>query len=209
EASPATAKEIINLETGEIFVGGGDNEMPDDVWLSHNFRLPILQNSTRNLMFDETCFFRSPNADEDCSGTDECFTTQEIDGYSWYLLTYNMGQDCFPDASGCHEDVVEPGYVSITTIDKCQQVTFSGSEIYVLSDGQGNRFVMHANASGTPDLNPDLPVGWTLEAVQIDEPLVLLPFGGDHCYYNIVRDNLVQAYHQFEYAGDVYPLDNQ
>jgi hypothetical protein len=35
---------------------------------------------------------------------------------------------------------------------------------------------------------------------------VLLPFGGgDDCYYNVIRDNLVQSYHQIAYAADVYP----
>jgi hypothetical protein len=38
------------------------------------------------------------------------------------------------------------------------------------------------------------------------EPLELLPFGGgDACYYNIVRDNRVQSYHQYRYAKEWYP----
>jgi hypothetical protein len=127
--------------------------------------------------------------------------------YTWLKLTTVIGQDCFPDASGCSGDRVEPGYVSITTIAKCHQIRYDGPLIYELSDGQGNRYVMHATATGTPDIEGvELPAGWTVSARTIDEPLELLPFGGEtDCYYNIVRDNLVQSYHQFAYAADLYP----
>jgi hypothetical protein len=205
DESTGIAKEIINLETDYIYVAGGQNPMPDDEWASFSFRLPILKNSTRNLLFDGSCFFRSPDATPDCQG-DACFNIEEIVGYTWLNLTQIAGQSCFPDASGCSADVVNPGYVSVTTIAKCHAITYEGPIIYELSDGQGNLYVMHATGTGTPDLNPTLPTGWTLTERTIDEPLELLPFGGgDTCYYNVVRDNLVQSYHQYAYSGDVYP----
>ncbi|GAB4520743.1 MAG: hypothetical protein OHK0046_31370 [Anaerolineae bacterium] len=206
EDSPGVAKEILNLETDDIFVAGGDNPMPDDVWADYRFRLPILKNSTRNLLFDQSCFYRSPDATVTCSG-DSCFTLEEIVDYSWLKLTTVAGNDCYPDASGCSGDEVKPGYVSINTIAKCHRIVYEGPTIYELADGQGNRYVMHATETGVPDVDgPELPEGWTLQAVTIDEPLVLLPFGGgDECYYNVIRDNLVQAYHQIEYAGEQYP----
>jgi hypothetical protein len=102
--------------------------------------------------------------------------------------------------------VVNPGYVSINTIDKCQRMQYDGPSIYELSDGQGNLYVMHAADDGTPDLSPTLPEGWTLTERTLEEPLVLLPFGGGNsCYFNIIRDNLVQSYHQYAYAGEQYP----
>lgn len=203
--SPGIAKEILNAETDIIYVAGGDNPMPDDVWNETSFRIPLLKNSTRNLLFQGSCFFRSPGTEATCSG-DDCFVIDEIAGYSWLALTEVVGQDCLPTMDGCSADAVNPGYVSITTIDKCQRLVFEGPVIYELSDGQGNLYVMHATATGTPDLNPTLPEGWTLTERTLDEPLVLLPFGGgDACYYNIVRDNLVQSYHQYAYAGDQYP----
>lgn len=204
--SPGVAKEIINLETDDIYVAGGANAMPDDVWEGYTFRLPVFKNSTRNLLFQGSCFFRSPDALADCTG-DACFTIDELFDYTWLKLTTIAGQGCFPDANGCRGDVVDAGYISISTIAKCHEITYdSGETAYVLSDGMGNRYVMHATATGTPDLNPALPDGWTVEAMTLDAPLVLLPFGGgDSCYYNIVRDNLVQAYHQFEYAQASYP----
>jgi hypothetical protein len=200
------AKEILNLETDDIYVAGGANAIPDDVWAETNFRIPIFKNSTRNLLFEGSCFFRSPDAEATCSG-DACFTLEEISGYTWLKLTTVAGQECFPDADGCRGDVVEPGYVSINTIAKCHYITYDGPVIYELSDGQGNLYVMHATATGTPDTEgPTLPDGWTLTERAIDEPLELLPFGGGNdCYYNVVRDNLVQSYHQYAYGGERYP----
>jgi hypothetical protein len=203
--STGIAKEILNLETDVIYVAGGSNPMPDAVWQEARFSLPLLKNSTRNLLFNGSCFFRSPGASADCAG-DECFTMSEIDGYSWLALTTIEGQSCFPDPSGCSGDTVQPGFVSVNTIAKCHRIVYDGPVIYELSDGQGNRYVMHASATGTPDLTPSLPEGWTLTEREISEPLVLLPFGGgEDCYYNIVRDNLVQSYHQIAYSGPVYP----
>ena len=205
EDSPGVAKEILNLETDYIYVAGGTNPMPDDVWANYGFRIPLLKNSTRSLMFNGSCFFRSPNAPADCEG-EACFSIDEIEGYTWLNLTQVTGQSCFPDASGCRADVVDPGYISVNTIAKCHRVVFDGPTIYELSDGKGNLYVMHATATGTPDLTATLPEGWTLTERTIDESLVLLPFGGgEDCYYNVVRDNLVQSYHQYAYSGDTYP----
>lgn len=203
--SPGVAKEILNLDSDTIYVAGGENAIPDDVWASTNFFLPLLKNSTRSLLFNGSCFFRSPGVDPTCTG-DACFTISEINGYTWLALTTIAGQSCFPDASGCSSDVVNPGFLSINTIAKCHRIVYDGPVIYELSDGQGNLYVMHATATGTPDLNPTLPEGWTLTEREISEPLELLPFGGGQdCYYNVVRDNLVQSYHQYAYADAQYP----
>jgi hypothetical protein len=202
----AIAKEIFNLESDDIYIAGGSNPMPDDVWTNYGFRLPLLKNTTRNLLFGPSCFFRSPDAAANCVG-EACFTVEELVGYTWLKLTTVAGNDCYPDPSGCSGDQVKPGYVSINTIAKCHQIVFNGPTVYELADGQGNRYIMHATADGQPKTaEPALPDGWTLTAQTISEPLVLLPFGGgDQCYYNVVRDNLVQSYHQVAYAQAQYP----
>jgi hypothetical protein len=205
DESPGVAKEILNLETDYIFVGGGSNGMPDDVWANYTFRLPLFKNSTRNLMFNGSCFFRSPDAPADCEGS-SCFTIETINDYTWLKLTQIIGQSCYPDPSGCSSDVVNPGFVSVNTIAKCHRIIYDGPVVYELSDGEGNLFVMHATATGTPDLTPQLPDGWTVTKREISAPLVVLPFGGgEACYYNIVRDNLVQSYHQYAYGQAEYP----
>ncbi len=203
---PGVAKEILNLESDDIYIAAGSNPMPDDIWQDFNFRLPLLKNSTRNLLFNGSCFFRSPDVATDCSG-DSCFSTEEIAGYTWLKLTTVAGNVCYPDSVGCSGDTVNPGYVSINTIAKCHRIIFDGPVIYELSDDVGNRYVMHATATGIADVNgPVLPEGWMLAERTISEPLVLLPFGGgDQCYYNVVRDNLVQSYHQYVYADSTYP----
>lgn len=205
DSSPGIAKEILDLETDVIYVAGGSNPMPDDVWSGYTFILPWIQNSTRHLLFTGSCFFRSPDAPADCVGS-ECMTIEEHFGYTWLKLNTVEGQTCYPDASGCSGDTVQPGYVSITTITKCHEITFTGT-IYELDDGAGNRYVMHATGDGLPSVSaPVLPMGWSLTERSLDEPLVLLPRGGgDACYYNIIRDNTVQSFHQFAFAEEIYP----
>lgn len=199
------AKEILNAESGFIYIAGGANPIPDDVWATTRFRLPIIKNSTRNLLFNGSCFFRSPTAPADCQGS-ACFEIVGIDGYTWLSLTRIVGQECFPDAAGCNGDVVNPGYVSISTIGKCHRIVYNGPTIYVLTNARGEQFVMHATADGVPNLTPTLPAGWTLEARTIDSPLEVLPVGtADACYHNVLRDHLVQSYHQFRWVSDVYP----
>ena len=85
------------------------------------------------------------------------------------------------------------------------ELTFTDN-VYELSDPDGNRFVMHETEGETPDLNPALPEGWALNQVSLDEPLVILPSGGDDaCFHNIARDNVGQGYHQYVFAYDTYP----
>ena len=52
---------------------------------------------------------------------------------------------------------------------------------------------MHATETGEPNLDVILPKGWTINKVNLQEPLVILPFGkGEDCYFNIVGDHLGQ-----------------
>jgi hypothetical protein len=200
------AKEMLNAKSFEIVVAGGAGAISDTDWAALKPSFPWTKNSTRHLLFSDSCFFRSPGAPIDCS-TENCFTTKQVYDHSWLLLTTVANTTCMPDSSGCPGQDVKPGFISVNTIDKCQVLIFSGPLIYELSDPAGNRYVMHATATGTPDLTgPQLPAGWKLEQKTISEPLVLNPHGGaGHCYYNIIRDNLVQSYHQYVYAGQRWP----
>ncbi|MEI8093714.1 MAG: hypothetical protein WCG80_05840, partial [Spirochaetales bacterium] len=64
-------------------------------------------------------------------------------------------------------------------------------------------YVMHATETGTPNLNVTLPAGWSLEKVDLAEPLVITPSQGG--YYNILGDCLGQGYHQYVFADAFYP----
>jgi hypothetical protein len=44
-----------------------------------------------------------------------------------------------------------------------------------------------------------------LTQTSISEPLTIQPRGEGHCYYNILRDNLVQSYHQYVFADKMFP----
>ena len=48
-----------------------------------------------------------------------------------------------------------------------------------------------------------LPTGLQLQAKTISAPLVIEAAGGGAvCYHNILRDNLLQSYHQYVFAGE-------
>jgi hypothetical protein len=51
-----------------------------------------------------------------------------------------------------------------------------------------------------------LPEGWSLTKETLAAPLTVHPFGGgDRCFYNVIRDSKLQAYHQLSYASTSYP----
>ena len=193
------------MRQGLVVVGGGGNEMPDSEWADYKPRFPWQKNINRHTMFTDSCFYRSPTAPADCQG-EECRVVHQVADYDWVELSTIDPQDCLPTQdAGCSAMAVEPGAVDIKVISKCHQVIFE-DEIYELADPAGNRYVMHATDTGTPDLNAAIPDGWTLEKVTLDEPLEIMPFGGgDACYHNVLRDNLGQGYHQYVFADKEYP----
>ncbi len=210
--APGTALELVELPGlpgNRVVVAGGPGAISHDAWPGFQPSLPWSKNSERHLLFDESCFHGSPPVgvaparnDLGCTG-DDCFRFREIDGYNWMDLAIITTTDCHPSSLGCLGPLVLPGHVSLTVIRKCHDIGFSG-EIHVLSSDNGARFVMHATASGRPDISgPTLPGGWSLSTVVLDEPLSVAP-QGDACYHFILRDNLGQSYHQFAFRDTVY-----
>jgi hypothetical protein len=199
------AKELVNISSKVVVVNGDHNPMPDEEWNDYNPRLPWLKNINRNTMFSNHCFYRSPGIPADCQG-DGCRTIQEIAGHTWIELSIIEAQDCISTGDAqCTSDTVDPSAILVTVTQKCHQIIFE-EEIYQLRDPAGNLYVMHASDTMTPDLNPTLPDGWTLSVVTLDDPLEVLPFGGsDECYYNVLRDNLGQGYHQYFFVDEQYP----
>lgn len=199
------AIELIDLGKDVVYLAGGDNPITEAEWDATTVRFPQMKNSKRYLLFDDNCLYRSPDKPAACTGK-ACSTFVELYDHSWFLLNGLAGQGCYPDADGCNRDVVNPGYVSITTIDKCQELIWNGPTINELVDDRGNRYVMHATDDGQPDLDGVvLPAGWQLRQVAISEPLTIQPRGAGHCYYNIVRDANLQSYHQYHFADATFP----
>lgn len=200
------AKELINVRDLVVVIGGGPDAISDEAWADFSPRFPWQKNLDRNTMFTDHCFYRSPSAPADCTG-DACRVLIPYRDYSWVELSRIVGVKCFPSGdAGCRDDGVDPGAFAITTIEKCHQIVYEG-EIYELADDRGNRFVMHANETGAPNLTDvALPPGWQLNRIDLDEPLEILPFGGEGaCYHNVGRDNLNQGYHQTIFAKERYP----
>jgi hypothetical protein len=197
-----SAKELINTKEKLVIVGGGENPISDEEWDNFKPRYPWTKNIDRHLLIDKTALLRSPGAESDCEST-ACLTFINYRGYSWVELAKPLSVDFIPEKTNMLKP--EQGHLAIKTIKKCQAVCFE-KEIYQLSDSNGNLYAMHATEAGQPNLDVELPDGWTLEKVKLDEPLIIMPFGEkDDCYFNIVGDHLGQGYHQYKYADEYYP----
>ncbi len=200
------AKELISTEDFVVVIAFGDSPISDEAWADYSPSSPYRKNINRDTLFNDHCFYRSPDAPLDCEG-ETCRVMRELDDYKWMELSKVESQDCFAnEGAGCASSGVDAGAVSATVTRKCHQIIFE-DEIYDLVDPAGNRYVMHATAGDAPDLNAEgLPEGWTLERVELGEPLEVLPFGGGaNCFHNVMRDNLGQGYHQYIFAADTYP----
>lgn len=196
------AKEVINTKEKIVYYGAGSNPVPIEEWKDFKVKFPWAKNIDRNILFTKTAFLRSPSAESDCNGSD-CLVEKTYKGYSWVELAQPMAIDFIPSKT----DIKKPaeGHLTVKVIKKCQVVVWE-NEIYELSDKKGNKYVMHATESGTPNLAVILPDGFQLKKIKIDTPLVVTPFGEkDECYFNIVGDHLGQGYHQYKYADDFFP----
>ena len=197
-----TAKEMVNASELKVVMSGGVNPVTAEEWPTFKATLPWVKNIDRNILFTKTALLRSPYASENCTGAD-CFDVIEYKGHTWLELAKPLAIDYIPDETDTKKP--EAGHVVIKTIKKCQVIYFEDF-IYQLSDGKGNYYVMHASESKKPSLDAQHPKGWTLKKIAVEEPLVVVPFGGEgDCYFNILGDNLGQGYHQYIFAGDTYP----
>ncbi|HEX7035334.1 MAG TPA: sulfatase [Pseudomonadales bacterium] len=193
------AKELIDPARGVVYLAGGPRPISDAAWPSYTPPAGLQKNTTRHLLFDDTCHLRSFSAPVDCRGT-ECLTVRTIDGFTWVELARVAGRSCLPDPDGCTPVQGKPGNLRATRLVKCHLMEFR-DEIYELADPTGNRFVMHATGAPQPNLAVPLPPGWTLAKRRLDEPLVIEPHTRTGCEYTLLRDALDQSYHQYVFDG--------
>ena len=205
DQTPGMPKEVLVGATRTVVVAGGDDPIPDAAWADFSPGLGNVKNQNRNLLFEDSCFWRSPAAPASCQG-DACRSQVEIKGYTWVELAEVLAMDCIPKgAANCGTRGVPEGALTVTVTRKCHELVFEG-DAWILSGPSGERAIMHATEAAAPTGDVSLPDGWTLERTTLAEPLVVHPFGADgDCYYNIFRDQRVQAYHQFAYSGASYP----
>jgi hypothetical protein len=200
----AVAKEVLVGSTRTVVVSGGESPISDADWATYQPSFGNTKNSNRHLLFSESCFARSPNAAADCQG-EACREIVELDGYTWVALSNVVALDCFPAEGGCDPANVQPGQLAFIVTRKCHELVFT-DQVYRLRGPNGIEALMHATADGVPDVGVSLPPGYSVELEQLTEPLVIHPFGGgNNCYYNIIRDEKAQSYHQIVFDGAVYP----
>ena len=200
------AKELINQNDMIVFISGGKNPIPLDKWDAFKPSFPYRKNVDRHILFQKTAFYRSPDTDINCKEVN-CIKQREYKNYTWV----EMAKLICVDFVGGETDMSKPekGHLVLITIQKCQTIIFTDT-IFQLTDNKGNYYVMHATETGKPDLSAALPNGWSLKKVMLKEPLIISPFGGgNECYYNIVRDNLGQGYHQYIFSDAIYPSNKK
>jgi hypothetical protein len=193
---------LINNLNRLVVIGGGKNPIDNQKWEEFQPTFPYRKNIDRNLLFKKTLFIRSPDTDVNCQN-ETCFKQVTYKDYTWIEMAKIVCSVYIPSKKDAFNP--PPGYLVSNTIKKCQSI-FYENEIYQLSDGQGNFYVMHAYEINGPNLSVVLPINWTLRKISISEPLIVTPFGSENdCYFNILRDSLGQGYHQYAYAGKFYP----
>ncbi len=204
--NPTVAKEVLDQSTLTVVIASGDNAISDAEWDSYTPSWGHSKNSDRHLLFEESCFWRSPRTPASCVG-DDCRSIVEFDEHTWVELSKIHAVDCVPSSDDCSPQSVKEGQLAVIVTEKCHEVVFVG-DVVELAGPDGERAIMHATADGVVDLDVPLPVGWSLARRTLTEPLVLHPFGGgdgERCFYNIIRDQRAQSYHQIAYARSSYP----
>lgn len=203
-----------------ISAASGDNKMTYDQFITYPPQVGAYSlNTPRNLQFSSNCFFKSPNESFDCA-PGECITNvaiPELDDTTWGELADNKCASYYPDSSTAVALGPAPeGNVLVSVISKCQNMTWTSDSIYVLTDEWSNTYIMHASGSNTTESlkeaasNAVFPEGWSVESVNITEPLTIYPRMVEEdgsCYYTIIRDSQDNSYHEIGCGGSVQPTD--
>lgn len=198
------AKEVLIGSARTVVIAGGDRPISDVDWTNFSPGLGNTKNSDRHLLFARSCFARSPSKPAACSGT-ECRDIVDLKDHTWIALSKIEAVDCLPNKDACSGTSVNPGGLLVVVTRKCHELVFEG-QVRMLHGPNGERAVMHATADGHPTTAVRLPAGWTLAEETLTEPLVLHPYGGgEACFYNIIRDELQQSYHQIGFSRGTYP----
>lgn len=217
------------------YKNGGTNSITGDAWSSgYVAPSPYINNTTRNLQFNESDFIASPGEPD---GTTTYITTS--DGYTWAAMSnainamwpfneadYSGVSPAVTNAYAAGNYVTTPpdGVVKVTANYKGQNMKFYavdpdtglGIERYFVTDAWGNEYIMHASGQDSVDEvraafeAAVLPDGWTKSAQELTEDLILMPAqgAGNLYHYLIFRDSTDSTYHQIGW-GDQGQLASQ
>ncbi len=243
----SVAYEIINTQTAltnpmlalPTYKNGGTNSITGDEWESYTPPSPYIQNTTRNLQFNEQIFICSPG---DAPGVTTYITTS--DGYTWGAMsqainamwpfsTISGPYESYPTAyyAGNFVTVPAESTVKVTVNYKAQDMKFYANESdvpngtpgaipiarFFVTDQWGNKYIMHASDGTNPtEVESDfaaavLPAGWTKETVYLTSDFILEPATspGNLYEYNLFRDSADNTYHQTYWSTSGITLTSQ
>ena len=158
----------------------------------------------------------------DCGGdsaSDECITINTIKSLNdttWGELALNACAAYYPSNS---TDVAlgpaPEGQVLVAPINKCQNMTFTETDAWILTDEWSNTYIMHASGANTTDAVDEaataavFPEGWSVEKVPLNGTFTISPrmTSAGECYYTIVRDSQDNSYHQYGCGGTTFATD--
>jgi len=98
---------------------------------------------------------------------------------------------------------------------QCQNMTFTETNAWILTDEWKNTYIMHASGANTTDgvdaaaAAAVFPPGWSVAQVPLNGAFTISPrmtSAGD-CFYTIIRDSQDNSYHQFGCGGATFPTD--
>jgi hypothetical protein len=204
-----------------VYLAGGTNPIDAAEWEDYKPPPGYEKNTTRNVQFNSSTFFSSPNSTEFT-----CITTS--DGYTWEYIAATVSSIWpfnpadYPGESyssgyqaAALEPTPRPGTIKWTDNTKNQEITWDARtsdgqpiERYFIKDPWGNVFIM--NASGVTDaaevrsnfLSAVLPPGWTKSIGCLKRNLTTLPaYNADGTSnYNFFRDSADDSFQQISWG---------
>ncbi len=201
-----------------VYLSGGSNPIDGEQWESYDPPPGYIKNTPRNLQFNSSTFFSSPD-----STANTYITTS--DGYTWEYIARTVSSvwpfdpDRSPYSSGYQAAALDttppPGAIKWTANTKNQEITWyarnsDGQPIqrYFITDPWGDRFIMQA--SGVIDesdvrnnfLSAVLPPEWKKSIGYLKRNLTTLPaYSADGtANYNLFRDSADDSFQQISWS---------
>ena len=204
-----------------VYLADGSNPITAQEWADYVPPPGYVKNSSRNIQFNSSTFFSSPD-----STANSYITTS--DGYTWLYICATVssmwpfnpadypGKDYGSGYEAAALELTPPaGTIKWTANTKNQEVTFDARtsegkpiERYFITDPWGDRFIMYASGETDPAdvrrnfLSAVLPPGWTKSIGHLKRNLTTLPAestdGGTN--YNIFRDSADDSFQQISWG---------
>lgn len=200
-------REIVYLSSMRFYTSAGQRPMSGDQWREYNPTFPWRRLPESHLLYEQSCLYRSPEAQESCEG-EACFRLTGKADHTWLYTAHGRCTLCYPQDGACSPASLLPpdGHVWAAEMEECLELVFQG-EIIKLTDPWGNKFAMHASTVPESELDAHLerlvlPEGWSVTRRTLQAPLRLKPrMVGGRCVHHRIRDAQGNSYHQYGFDG--------